>query len=76
MLTSCVYAVMYFCLGVSTAVFSEDWKNLENTSMGSGESGDTPDDVIMLISDSLAAASVRYNNCYIQLTIFYKYALH
>lgn len=58
------------------AVFSGDWKNQENIPMSSGESGDTPDDVMMLISDSLAAASVRYNNCYMQLTIFYKYALH
>ena len=51
---------MYFCLGISTAVFSEEWKNLESTPMGSGGSGDIPDDVNIIISDSLATASVSY----------------
>lgn len=60
MLINCLYALMYFCLAIPMAMFSDEWKNLDSTFMGSGESGDIPVDVGRL-SDSLATASVRYS---------------
>ena len=51
---SVVVALVYFGLAVSMAVFSVEWKKLENAS---GGSGDTPDDV-SIVADLLAASAV------------------
>lgn len=69
---SSIVALVYFCLAISMAVFSVEWRNLESlsggsggswVSWGSGGSGDIPEDV-STIADSLAAAAV---SCTLQL---------
>lgn len=54
MLFSVAVAVVYLCLAISMAVFSDEWKKLKNPS---GGSGDIPDD-LSTVADLLAASAV------------------
>lgn len=54
---SSIVAITYFSLATSTAKFSDEWRNLERFS---GGSGDIPGG-INTIADSLAATTVRLN---------------